>query len=143
MEHWREKAAEYLPDLEELITAEQSGPGPTGLWIDLYFELVAAYDASPINEDRIGRIYSFAGWCLAQPNTHEIETDICSAAAVAFIENLPLDGRVLKDLHRWMSLEAFRGLESLFRYHLSEENYRQFLKDFTARKRPSDPLPRL
>jgi hypothetical protein len=136
LEFWLEKAVEYLPELEDLITREQLLPGPTSLWTDLYSELVAAYDVSPINEDRIRRIYDFAVWCLAQPNTADIETDVSSATAVAFIENLPLDQRISKDLHRWMSLGTFQGLESVFRCHLSEEEYRQYSKDFASRKKP-------
>jgi len=113
------------------------------LWIDLHFELVKAYDASPPNEALIRGIYDFAAWCLAQPQTDDVSTDLPTAVAVAFIEHLPLDRPVARDLHRWMSLESFEGFESLFRYHLSDEEYRQFSRDFRSRKKPSDPPPRL
>ena len=118
-------------------------PGAMGLWIEIYLKLVDAYDVVPINEDLIRRIYEFADWCLKQPSTSDLETDVASAVAIAFIENLPVDKRITDDLYRWMSIESFKGFEHLFRYHLSEEEYQQLARDFLARKRPSHPLPRL
>ena len=143
MENWLEKAAEYLPGLEDLLTREQAIPGPMALWIGLHLELVKAYDASPPDEDLIRGIYDYAAWCLAQPQTDDVNTDLPTAVAVAFIEHLPLDRPVAQDLHRWMSQESFEGFENLFRYHLSDEQYRQFAKDFTGRKKSSDPRPRI
>lgn len=69
-----------------------------------------------------------------QPHTDDAETDISSATAVGFIENPPLDKRVLEDLHGWVSLEAFQGCESLFRYHLSDAEYGRFSVEFLAKK---------
>ena len=143
MEYGLEKAAEYLPGFEDLLTGEQATPGPMALWIELRNELVMAYDASPPNEDLIRGIYDFAAWCLAQPQTDDVSTDLSTAVSVAFIEDLPLDRPVAQDLHRWMSVESFEGFENLFRYHLSDEEYRQFSKDFMSRRKPSDPAPRL
>jgi hypothetical protein len=143
VEYWPTKAAEYFPDLEGVITREQPLPSPMGLWIDLYFELAKAYDVSPINEDLIRRIYDFAGWCLSQPNTTDAATDISSAVAVAFIEDLPLNRRISEDLHRWMSVDTFKDLENLFRYHLSEDACRTFFSEFVSRRQPSDPPPGL
>jgi len=143
LEYWLEKAAECLPGLEDLLTAEQAIPGPMALWIELHLELVKAYEASPPYQDLIRGIYDYAAWCLAQPHTDDANTDLPTAVAVAFIEHLPLDRSVAQDLHRWMSLESFKGFENLFRYHLSDEEYRQFAKDFRNRKKPSDPSPRL
>ncbi len=143
MENWLEKAAEYLPGLEDLLTREETIPGPMALWIELHLELVNAYDASPPNQDLIRGIYDFAAWCLAQPQTGDVNTDLPNAVSLAFIEDLPLDQSVAQDLHRWMSLATFEGFENLFRYHLSDEEYRQFAKDFRSRKKPSDPSPRL
>ena len=143
MEYWLTKAIECLPELEDQITEPHRITNPMGLWIEIWLELIDAYDVIPINDDRIRRIYDFAVWCLDQPGTSEIETDLASAVAVAFIENIPLEKRVSEDLHRWMSTESLKGFEHLFRYHLSNEEYRQFVEDFRSRKRPSDPPPRL
>ena len=138
MEYWVTKAAEFLPELEALITRVQPVSGPMGLWSDLYFELVKAYDVSPINEDLIRRIYAFAAWCLNRPKASDASTDASSAVAVAFIEDLPLDRRIWEDLHRWMSVETFKGLENLFRYHLSEAEYREFSSEFIRKKKLAD-----
>jgi hypothetical protein len=96
MEDWRSKALTSFPELEDEITRNQGGP--IGLWTDLHFALTAAYRAAPINDDLIRRIYDFAVWCFRQPKTGDAETDLSSAAAVGFIESLPLDQRVSDDL---------------------------------------------
>jgi hypothetical protein len=141
--YWLEKAAECLPGLEDLLTREDAIPGPMALWIELHLELVKAYDASPPNDDLIRGIYDYAAWCLAEPQTGDANTDLPTAVAVAFIEHLPLDRPVAQDLHCWISLESFKGFENLFRYHFSDEQYRQFAKDFRSKKKPSDLSPRL
>jgi hypothetical protein len=143
MEYWLTKALECLPELEDQFTAPQSITGATSLWIEIWLKLVEAYDVTPVKEDLIRRIYGFAAWCLNQPSTTDIETDVGSAVAIGFIENIPLEKRVSEDLHRWMSMESLKGFEHLFRYHLSNEDYRRFVEDFRSRKRPSDPPPRL
>src|SRR5258706_6817385 len=143
MEYCLTRAIECLPELEDQVTEPQRITGPMSLWIDIWFLLVEAYDVTPINDDLIRRIYDFAAWCLDQPSTSDIETDLASTVAVAFIEDIPLEKRVSEDLHRWMSAESLKGFEHLFRYHLSNDEYRQFVEDFRTRKRPSDPPPRL
>jgi hypothetical protein len=143
MDYWLTKAIECLPELEDIATEPQRIISPTSLWIEIYLKLIDAYEVVPINEDLIRRIYDFADWCLMQPSTPDLETDVSSAVAIAFIEDLPLDKRISEDRHRWMSIESFKGFEHLFRYHLSDEKYRQFEKDFLNSRRPTDPPPRL
>ena len=114
MEYCLARAIECLPELEDQVTEPQRITGPMSLWIDIWFLLVEAYDVTPINDDLIRRIYDFAAWCLDQPSTSDIETDLASTVAVAFIEDIPLEKRVSEDLHRWMSTESFKGFEHLF-----------------------------
>jgi hypothetical protein len=140
MPDWQAKAIEPFPEFEEHIYDNQLGP--SGLWIDLYAALVSAYDEQPINEDLIGRIYDFAGWCFAQPGTKDIETDVSNAAAVGLFENVPLDKRVSEDLYRWISTETFEGCKNLFRYLLSEEEYSAFSSQFREKKKTSKGTPR-
>jgi len=83
----------------------------------------------------IRRIYDFAAWCFRRPETGDAETDLSSAAAVGFIESLPLDQVVSDDLYRWVSVETFEGCESLFRHHLSEEEYCKLHSDFIRKKK--------
>jgi hypothetical protein len=132
MADWQSKALTDFPELQYEITRNQGGP--LGLWSDLYVALVDAYREIPINEDLIRRVYDYAGWCFRQLETGEPEGDLTSATAVSLIENLPLDQQVSSDLYRWMSLETFEGCKSLFRHHLSEEDYSRWHSDFVSRK---------
>jgi hypothetical protein len=141
MEEWRSKALTSFPELRHEITRNQGGP--LGLWSDLHLALAAAYQATPINGDLIQRIYDYAAWCFRQPETGDADTDLSSAAAVGFIESLPLDQRVSDDLYRWLSVEAFEGCESLFRHHLSEEEYRRLHSDFIRKKKGYTGAPYL
>jgi hypothetical protein len=131
VDDWRAKALEYFPDLRDLIEGEAS---PLSLWIELYWVLVRAYDEEPMNEDRIGKIYDYAAWCLRQPNTGNNDTDASSGVAVAFIEDIPLNQRISEDLYRWMSAETFNDCEPLFRYTLSDEEFQKFTTNFHGKK---------
>ena len=133
MEDWRIRALERLPELEDEINGNQGGP--MGFLSDLFFALTTAYEQNPVNDDLIGRIYDYAAWCFQQPDTGNAETDLSSAAAVGLIEDLPLSKAVSADLYRWLSIETFEGFESLFRYHLSEEEYRIFHANFINKKK--------
>ena len=135
MENWQTKALEYFPELRETIEDQLGrGIGIMGLWIELHTSLLAAYDAEPVDDEQIGRIYRYAAWCFSQPQIGTADTDPSSAAAVGLIEDLPLTQRVADDLHRWMSLESFEGCENLFRYHLDDEQYQKFAADFKRKK---------
>jgi hypothetical protein len=132
LEEWRAKAFEHFPDLRELIE-EQTGP--MGLWVELYLKLLRAYDREPLDEERIGKIYEYASWCLMRRSTGDAWTDPSSAVAVGFIEDLPHDDRVASDLFRWMSAETFDDSEKLFRYSLSDEEFERFAAVFRQRKK--------
>lgn len=138
MENWQAKAIQLLPEFRDLI---EQKPSPVSLWIELFFRLQEAYDE--INDERIGRIYDYAAWCLKQPNTGNAETDVSSAAAVGLVETIPLDQRISDDLYRWMSAETFNGCESLFRYHLSDTEFQKFTDDFHRKQKEFNTRPRL
>ena len=106
-----------------------------GLWTDLHSALAGAYQATPIDDDLIRRIYDLAAWCFRQPGTGDGETDLSNATAVGLIESLPLDQTVSDDLYRWLSVETFEGCESLFRHHLSEQEYRKLHSEFIRKKK--------
>jgi hypothetical protein len=135
VEDWRTKAVEFfpgLPDFAEVLTGPYSGIHD--LASDLYLPLLDSYDEQPVNDDRIRRNYEFAACCIDQPQSEDVETDLSRAVAVGFIESFPLDRRVTEDLHRWLSVETFRGFEALFRYHLSEKEFRELAHGFMRRK---------
>jgi hypothetical protein len=132
LQDWQAKALEYFPDLRDLIEQESN---PLNLWIELYHVLVIAYDQEPINEDRIGKIYDYASWCLKQPETGNSKTDPSSGVAVSFIEDIPLNRRISDDLYRWMSAETFNDCEPLFRYMLNDEEFKSFSASFHSKKK--------
>jgi hypothetical protein len=133
MENWRAKALEQFPELQDLIE-EQSGI--VALWIELYDALEAAYEEQPLNDELIGKVYDYAAWCVSQPQDQGADVeDPSSAAAVGLIESIPLDKKISDDLYRWFSIETFEGCESLFRYHLSDDEYRKFSDDFMGKKK--------
>jgi hypothetical protein len=132
VEDWLTKALEIFPELGEEI--QRTEGGPIGLWSNLYFALEKAYREQPVNESLIARIYDYAAWCLRQPDTRDVESNLPNAVAGGFIESLPLDARVSDDLHRWLSLETFEGCKALFRHHLSEEQYQELHRHFLSRR---------
>jgi hypothetical protein len=134
LESWRAKAIELFPDLRDLIEEE---PSALSLWIELYLVLARIYDQDPIDEHRIRKIYDYASWCFAQPETGSRDTDASSGVAVSFVESIPLNQRISEDLHRWMSLETFDGCENLFRFHLDEKQFQDFSAAFHRSKRKS------
>jgi hypothetical protein len=143
LENWRAKALEYLPELKETIREQL---GPSALWTEIFSTLEGCYERQPFNDDLIGRIYDFAGWCLIQPQTpdarptttlellEQAASDVPSAAAVGLIESIPLSAAISQDLHRWLSVDSFEGFENLLRYHLSPDQYAKFRSDFLQKK---------
>ncbi len=131
MDEWQKVAQQFFPEIADKMHLDG---GIHGLWSDLYLQLLRAYDASPVNDELIGRIYDYANWCFNHPQTNDPSVDLSSATAVGFVEDLPLDQRVSEDLYRWLSVETFEGCKNLFRYHLSEEQYRAFAEQFKHKK---------
>jgi len=140
MEAWQSKALELFPELREKIE-EQSAP--MGLWIELTFALEHVYEEKPLNDERVGKFYDYAAWCFGQTQTDSAETDLGSAVAVCFIEHIPLHRGISDDAYRWMSAGSFHGFENLFRYHLSDEEYKKFATEFHAKKKHFKGTPRL
>jgi|SRR5215471_13342577 len=133
MEEWQSEALKTFPELQSQINRAHGGIH--SLWADIFSAMVAAYRAAPVHEDFIRRVYEYAAWCVRQPQTTDAETDLSSATAVGFLENLSLDQQVFGDLHRWLSVETFEGCKTLFRYHLSEEDYSKLHNDFIRKKK--------
>ena len=133
MDEWQSEALKTFPELQGQINRAHGGIH--NLWADIFSAMAAAYRATPMNEDFIRRVYEYAAWCVRQPQTTDAETDLPSATAVGFLENLPLDQQVFGDLHRWLSVETFEGCKTLFRCHLSEEEYSNLHDDFIRKKK--------
>lgn len=132
---WLPKALGMFPELQGELFLHHNQDSPSALWIDLFSLLHFAYTEDPQNDDLIGRIYSYAAWCFEQPDTENAETDLSSATAIGLIETIPLDQKISDDLYRWMTVEAFDGFESLFRYHLADEAFCAFRAEFVRKKK--------
>ena len=104
------------------------------LWTEISLRLADTYESATPDADFISRIYKFAFWCLAQPPADSADSDLSTAVAVAFIEDIPLHPRVAADLHRWLSTEDFDGFTELFRYHLDENQFSAFRREFLEKK---------
>jgi hypothetical protein len=122
MSAWRRVAIAKVPQLRTLIEqAESVGM----LWIDLYIKFEMAHHPPP-DETLIAGVYDYASWCLIRAHND----DIATSAIVSFYEHLPRDAEVRKQLHRWLSVEDFEGMKEVFRYHLSEEEHAEFVRQF-------------
>jgi hypothetical protein len=125
---WRRTAIERMPALrQDLATAEN----PYSLWIELRGEMNAAYKREPIDDALIAAIYGYGGWCLAEAHN----ADLATAALVCFYEHLPTDPLLRADVGRWLSLDDFNGLRSIFAYHLSEKELNKFTQEYLAQKK--------
>lgn len=99
------------------------------LWVDVECELQNPY-ADPVSEEQISSLFKYAGWCL-----DELGEEEKTAVLVSFYEQVPLNRRLRRELPRHMSVEDFLGLKEIFRYMLSEEEYRRFVEEFLSEAR--------
>ena len=143
MENWLTKAEAMFPELQGFLFSHQFRDTPLALWIDLFDLLETAYQEQPVNDNLIGRIYDYAAWCFAQPETEDAEYDLSDATAVGLIESIPRVKTAAADLYRWMSVKSFDGFENLFRYFLSDEQYRAFREDFMQKSKTYSGTTRL
>ena len=91
LETWRTEALQRFPELTSRI---KQSSGVSDLWGYLYSACEGAYEIDPTGDNLIGRIYDYAAWCLSQPESENIETNLPNAAAIGFIESLPLSRTV-------------------------------------------------
>jgi hypothetical protein len=127
MSNWRRRALEDVPDLRTAIDGART---VMALWIDLYSAVVAAYERSPPDEERIRCIYRHALWTLEESSGEDART----AVVVAFFEHLPTHPALRADVHRWIAPEVFHQLEPVFRYFLSEEEFEAFRLEYRNRR---------
>src|SRR5206468_6468801 len=105
MEAWRQKAFELLPELDQEIVDAGS---PMSLWIEVRLLLDEAYGADHTDDSLLGRIYSYARWCLEQeqdPGASPSD-DLTTCVVVCLYEDLPSHERAFADMHRWFTRDA-------------------------------------
>jgi hypothetical protein len=122
---WKRTALEKLPECRTLI---ESSDSPMALWIELHLRFERLND-----DDFTRRIFEYARWCVESPGDGGHLSDAGTAAVCAFYEHLPQQAAIRRDLSRWLTREEFTNLREAFRYHLSEQEFLEFEKDFLDR----------
>lgn len=122
---WRRQAQEMLPELIGEISVAAT---PMQLWIEIGFAFDNAYN-EPRNEDLIRRIYSFASWCVEQPQTVDAQAqdDLFTCVVVCFYEDIPANEAARADMPRWFTEEEVRQNKKVFSYLISSEEYEGIL----------------
>ena len=124
MSAWRRVAIEKLPKQKALIAKSES----VGMmWQDLWFVFVDAH-SEPIDEATIRGVYEFAEWTLKESHSGDILTSTCCH----FYESLPTEPLVRAKLPKFMSQQDVLGLSEIFKYHLTSEEHKEFMKEFAG-----------
>lgn len=121
---WRAAAFLLLPRLKPLI---ERSDHPWALWLKLRSLHQAAYRAIPADEELIVGIFKYAFWSCSQKPGESAEDDLGTIVATSFFEHLPTDPRTLGDIPRWFLLEHIEHPNSVFRHHLSDDQWQQLL----------------
>ncbi len=129
---WRRQAQEMLPELMDEISDAVT---PMQLWIEIGFAFDNAYN-EPRNEDLIRRIYSFASWCVKQPQIVDAQAqdDLFTCVVVCFYEDIPANKAARADMPRWFTKEEVQQNKEVFSYSISEGDYQELLNLFALTK---------
>ena len=127
MSAWRRTALETLPEYRQTVADAEN---PMAMWIDLYLHFKDLYVADELNDELIGRFFKYARWCIQSPGEGRFLSDAGTAAVCAFYEHLPETEMIRRDLPRRLTREEFIGLREAFRYHLSEDKFRELEAEF-------------
>jgi hypothetical protein len=127
MSAWRRIATEKIPKQRELIQRSES----VGmLWVDLWLRFVDAH-SEPVDEDTIRGVYEFAKWTCTESRSDEMATSTCCH----FYEHLPTEPLVRERLSRFMTREEVLQLDEIFKYHLTPDEHREFMREFSVARR--------
>ena len=124
MSAWRRVATEKLPKQRELIERSES----VGmLWVDLWVIFVLAH-REPADEETIRGVYEFAKWTCKESGDDEMATSTCCH----FYEHLPTEASVRERFQHFMTREEVLQLSEVFKYHLTADEHREFMREFSA-----------
>jgi hypothetical protein len=124
MSAWRRIAIDKIPKQRDLIERSES----VGmLWVDLWFRFIDVH-REPIDEETIRGIYEFAKWTCKDSRSDDMATSTCCH----FYEGLPTNPLVRAQLRRFMTREEIIGFSDIFKYHLSDDEHREFMREFTT-----------
>jgi hypothetical protein len=124
MSAWKRIAIEKIPKQRELIERSES----VGmLWVDLWLRFIDAHH-EPVDEATIRGVYEFAKWTCKDSRSDEMATSTCCH----FYEHLPTEPLVRAQLRRFMTREDISGLAEIFKYHLTPDEHREFMREFST-----------
>jgi hypothetical protein len=123
MSLWRRKAIELMPSYKREIEAANN---PMALWIDLRFLIEDEYRSVTRDDALIDQIYAYAHWCLREAKSQ----DVFTAVVYGFYEELPTIPQLRADLPNRISRKDFLSIDDYWAYHLSEEEFQRFVKEF-------------
>ena len=123
MSSWRRVAIQKIPKERQLIErCESVGM----LWVDLWFKFIKAH-RDPVDDETIRGVYEFANWTFANCSG-EIMTSTC----FHFYEDIPLDHMVRQRLPEFMTRAEFAELTDIFKYKLTPDEHREFVREFMS-----------
>lgn len=125
MARWRAQALKHLPELRDIITAEDS---VMALWIELQSAFEKAYRVDPPNESLIARIYAFADWCIQAPRGPDVGHDPLTAVTTVFYEDIPTLKPARDDMPRWFLYSEVAENRRVFSYMIGDEEFDALVK---------------
>jgi hypothetical protein len=111
MSVWKRKAIECLPDLKKEF--EQPDVSIYNVFIEMLPAVVKAHREN--DAIKLGKIYSFAEWCLKQK-----EKDLWNAASVSFYEHLGDYEETLKEFRQWVKPDIYSNIRGLLELRLQD-----------------------
>ena len=137
MARWRAEAIKRLPELRDVIASADS---VMTLWIELQSAFERAYRAEPPDESLIGRIYSFADWCVQAPRG-PAGHDPLGAVIVAFYEDIPAFKPAWDDMPRWFPYAEVADNRRVFAYQIGDEAYEALVEHMKRNRHRYRPRP--
>ena len=123
---WRHEAISRFPELKDKLEDERDIETPYMLWFDLIDLFKKAYE-SPKDDTMINRVYSFADWCVNQPEGSTAEDDLGTCVCVCFYEEIPTCPGAIEEMPKWFSHSDVLAMKSTFSYSVGEEGFQQIL----------------
>ena len=135
-----------MPEIR--ITTEHTGDGAAEArhLEKVLFERAAVivahvYEQTPRDESPIRRIYLYSDWCAEQPRGRTAADDLLTCVAVCFYEHIPLNPGARADMPRWWRPEDLADEPSIFRYHLSDDQFNELRTFLSKENHRYEPRP--
>ncbi|HXG85792.1 MAG TPA: hypothetical protein VNI84_17365 [Pyrinomonadaceae bacterium] len=96
------------------------------LWIEIVLSFDEAYE-EPRDESFIKRVYDYEEWSLEQNEGETAAEHLPTCVVTAFWEHLPTNTASREDMPRWFSLDEVLANQHLFKYHLTDENFKDLV----------------